>query len=526
MIVGTTNYHQRGENIMPQGILSFHYESSLAKAGMTALAGLPIYLDLCHAAGLGKSIRRHMGVRADGGQGWTDSQIVMSLVLLNLAGGDCVDDLRLLEADEGLCRVLHRVENHGMSRRECRAAEKRWRKERHRVVPSPSAVFRYLASFHDAAEELIRKPHKAYIPRPNSHLRGLTSVNKEFVAFVQDRSPKKAATLDMDATLAGTNKEDALWCYKSYKAYQPLNTYWHEQDLVVHSEFRDGNVPAGYQQLRVFQEALEMLPGGVDRVFLRSDTAGYQKDLLSYCAEGKHERFGVIEFAVGVDVTSAFRQAVAEVAQADWHTLFRPGKDGRREATNQQWAEVCFVPNWVGHKKGNPEYRFLAIREPLEQLELPSLESQVSLPFPTMELEGGVRHKISGIVTNREIGGEELIWWYRQRCGKSEEVHSVMKEDLAGGKFPSGDFGENAAWWGIMILALNLNAAMKNLVLDKSWASRRLKAIRFSFINLAGRVMEGSHRLKIRLAGGHPSHQPLLDARRKILCLAHGPPPY
>ena len=25
-----------------------------------------------------------------------------------------------------------------------------------------------------------------------------------------------------------------------------------------------------------------------------------------------------------------------------------------------------------------------------------------------------------------------------------------MKADLAGGKFTSGDFGENAAWWWIM----------------------------------------------------------------------------
>jgi hypothetical protein len=29
-----------------------------------------------------------------------------------------------------------------------------------------------------------------------------------------------------------------------------------------------------------------------------------------------------------------------------------------------------------------------------------------------------------------------------------------MKGDFAGGKLPSGDFGENAAWWWIMILAM------------------------------------------------------------------------
>ena len=60
----------------------------------------------------------------------------------------------------------------------------------------------------------------------------------------------------MDASLVETHKQEALYSYKKYRAYQPLTTYWAETDLVVHSEFRDGNVPAGHQQLRVLTEAL------------------------------------------------------------------------------------------------------------------------------------------------------------------------------------------------------------------------------------------------------------------------------
>ena len=51
--------------------------------------------------------------------------------------------------------------------------------------------------------------------------------------------------------------------------------------------------------MRVLIEALGRLPAGVEKVMLRSDTAGYQRELLRYCAEGGDERFGVIEFAVG-----------------------------------------------------------------------------------------------------------------------------------------------------------------------------------------------------------------------------------
>jgi hypothetical protein len=255
----------------------------------------------------------------------------------------------------------------------------------------------------------------------------------------------------------------------------------------VHSEFRDGNVPAGYEKLRVFQEALGCLPEGVEEVYLRTDTAGYQHDLLKYCAEGKDERFGVIGFGVGVDVTEGFKKAVAQLEEADWSPLRREVK-GQWIDTGQEWAEVCFVPNWVGHSKRGPDYRYLAIREPLAQLEFLGMESQ--LPFPTMEFSKGERYKLFGLVTNRSIAGDELIWWHRGRCGKGEQVHSVMKEDLAGGKRPCGEFGENAVWWAIMVVAFNLNSAMKRLVLGESWMKKRLKAIRFALINVAGRVVE------------------------------------
>ena len=501
---------------MAQGLLPFQYEVEKKPGGMTALAGLPLYLDFAQLMGVRRLIAEHVRAR-QGDQGWTDDQMIMALVLLNLAGGDCVDDLRVLEGDDGFCRVLREVELYGRTRSQRRALKRRWRKARARTLPSPTAMREYLERFHDPEQEHYRKPHEAFIPEPSELLGGLTRLIGAFAAAMQRRSPQETATLDMDATLVETFKKAALYCYKKFKAYQPLNVYWAEMGLMLFSEFRDGNVPAGYDLLRPFKRALELVPGGVKKVYLRSDTAGYVVDLLRYCAEGKDERFGVIEFAVGADVTGAFRQAVREVAAADWHSLFRV-VDGKLEDTGQEWAEVCFVPNWVGHKKHGPTYRYLAIREPLEQQALPGMEGQMALPFPTMDW-GAVHYKVTAIVTNRDIPADELIWWYRARCGKSEEAHSIMKEDLAGGKLPSGLFGANAAWWQIMILAFNVNSAMKRLVLGESWVRSRLKAIRFWLIRLPGRVLERSRQLFVRLAGGHPSNELLFEARRRMTCL-------
>ena len=104
---------------MAQGVLPYKYEEERSDGGMTALAGLPIYLDLASVLGVADCIRAHVHIR-ESDQGWTDEQAVLSLILLNLAGGDCVDDIRILEKDEGFCKVLGRVETKGL-RREAKA---------------------------------------------------------------------------------------------------------------------------------------------------------------------------------------------------------------------------------------------------------------------------------------------------------------------------------------------------------------------------------------------------------------------
>jgi hypothetical protein len=150
------------------------------------------------------------------------------------------------------------------------------------------------------------------------------------------------------------------------------------------------------------------------------------------------------------------------------------------------------------------------------QQTLPGVEKEnEDLPFPTMALQEK-RCKIFGIAINMDWNGERLIHWHHERCGKSEEAHAIMKDDLAGGKLPSGNFGANAAWWWTMILALNLNNIMKSVALDAKWQPKRLKAIRFRLINLPGRVVEHARTLWVRLSGHNTSFDLLLTIRRKI----------
>ena len=79
-----------------------------------------------------------------------------------------------------------------------------------------------------------------------------------------------------------------------------------------------------------------------------------------------------------------------------------------------------------------------------------------------------------------------------------------------------------------MILAFNLNSAMKRLVLEGSWAAKRMKAIRFSLIGLPGRVVYHARGLIVRLVKNHPSLEVLVKARQRIMelgiCTIHPSP--
>jgi hypothetical protein len=137
--------------MMAQGELGFKYEVEHQGEGMTGMGGIGPYLDLACRSGMVRSVERH--VRARGEQGWTDAESVLSLVMLNLVGGDCVEDVDRLEADKGFCRLFSKAVSQGLSRKARRGLKKRWRKEKTRSVPSSSAMFRYLAEFHDREQE-------------------------------------------------------------------------------------------------------------------------------------------------------------------------------------------------------------------------------------------------------------------------------------------------------------------------------------------------------------------------------------
>jgi len=273
-------------------------------------------------------------------------------------------------------------------------------------------------------------------------------------------------------------------------------------------------VPPGYEQLEELKRILSAAPKGIEKVTIRSDTAGYQEDLLRYCAEGKDERFKEIDFTISSKVGEGFKQAVKAVAEGEWKPVLKEVKNGDNSIfieTGQEWAEVNYVPDWA--VKSNAEYRFIGIRE---QTELKKGENPAQMVIKEVienmeqcneeikklhltEMKGLV-YKVFGIVTNKkEEDGNAIIEYHRRRCGKSEEVHRILKDELGGGHVVSGKFGVEAAWWNIAAMSLSLLNIFKRNFLPEESHSCRPKAMRYRFFVMIGRFVNHARKIVLKV---------------------------
>jgi hypothetical protein len=345
---------------------------------------------------------------------------------------------------------------------------------------------------------------KAFIPLSVDTVKRLCACNTQLISALCANRAYDTITLDIDATLIETHKRDALYGYKGFSAYQPMNVWWAEQRVLLYTEFRDGNVPANFELKPVMEQALACLPKMDKPIFFRSDAAGYQIELLKFCDDKK------IQFGVGCPISKEFRKAVQALPESAWHKLDK----------SREYAEVCFVPSSLATtKKKRYEFRYIATRELIDKQlvlfeALDSVESEY--PYPVMVLNGG-RYKTHALVTNRAIPAPELIKWYYKRCGNSEEAHGILKNDLAGGALPSNHYNANAIWWWVAVIAHNIHSAFKLLCCEESLQKSRLKGMRFRIINIAGLVIEHGRQLIVRLNAGESAYR-LLSKIRQAIC--------
>jgi hypothetical protein len=428
------------------GMLPYSIEVTDDDDAVTAYAGLPMVVETMRKLGVSQQLDAQLGIRQRN-SGATDAQKAEAIVLLMAAGGRCLSDIAKLGADRGLQRLV---------------GEK---------LPSEQILWTYLNAFHDDAlieqAQRERRPDQtAYIPRESGPLQALGRVNVALVRTVATHNRVTRATLDHDATVVESHKQEAMAHYKGGRGYQPSVIYWVEADQVIGDEFRDGNVPAGMDNLRLIQRGFASLPASVKERFLRGDSALYEQSVLMWLADEKREDGpGFLGFSISADMSKELSAACAAVPQAEW----TPIEERAHETVFA--ADVEFAPgNWPKHAQ---PLRYVAVKFVSKQL----------------ELDGKVAAKHLAVVSNRrEMGAAELLRWHWGKAGTIEHVHDVVKNELGGGTFPSGRFGANAAWFRLALLTYNVLSALKQLALPPSMETARPKRMRFALFTLAARI--------------------------------------
>jgi hypothetical protein len=339
----------------------------------------------------------------------------------------------------------------------------------HAIAPA-TTVRDFLERFH--AEDLpLLHSGAARVVAPSPALQGLSVANRQLLLWGQQRTPERTATLDVDGSIYETHKRSAQTSFEGMPGYQPVSVLWAEKDLIVHEEFRDGNVPAQSGNWRVVRQALELLPAGIEQRLLRGDAGLYELELLDNL-----EREGV-GYAISAPLSRELAARIAELEEAEWLDLGR-----ERDAVVRQWAEVDFGPT---RGQGAGQRRYLAIRV---------LKTQGAL------FADGSDRRHFAVVTNLDWEGKRLITWHREKAGTIEHAHDVLKNGLAAGAFPSGKFGANAAWFRLNVMLYNLLSLLKRETLPGEFHAAKPKRLRFALLNTVGRLVRHANETLLRLA--------------------------
>ncbi len=490
---------------MPQIEKIINYLEEKKSNKITNYAGILPLLDFIKKIGIFKFADNKLNIRS-GSQGWYDSQQFLSIFSINFIGGDCISDVDILESDSGLTSALPHIEKALIGKRK-KEISKRFRKGRQRIFPSDNSIHNYALEFHNEEEEERRKDYilkkEAFIPKCNNNLEKLKKIFGILSNFAQENNPVNSATIDIDASIVNSNKRSAFYTYKKdKKGYHPMNAYWNEQQMILFSEFRDGNVPPSYKITEFVKESFSYLPKGINKLFLRSDSAGYNHELMNYC-----ENKG-IKFSISSKISKIMKEEVKVLGDNHWSKI----KITREQMYRSKFSNEEFGWEWteLEHISEHPQagnYRYIAIRSKIpeerylfEEVVPVSVGESGDDKTKKQYRKNGTRYNLRVIVTNRyDIDGEGLFHWHNKRCGYSEQVHDVMKNEFGGGQLPSDKFGANAFWWLMMIYSLNIIQLYKTLMLDNCWRSRRMKAFRLHFIYLSGRIIERSCTLFVYL---------------------------
>jgi hypothetical protein len=445
-----------------EGEFLFEIDPEPLEECVTAHGGLPLFVRAVRSLDVPGSVKRNLHLKQRE-RGLDEAAYVESFLVLNAVGGECLEDFDGLHEAPDLEQMLgYRP-------------------------PSAEGARKFLYRFHEdakiqQAQRELAVGQVSYIPDESAALRGLAQVNQDVVRELGRRSAdQKVATVDLDSTIIESWKKEAKPTYEGSTGYQPMLALWAEMNVVLADEFRDGNVPAIQEPLRVARRAYAALPETVEERYFRGDSACDEETLLSWLRHEQREDGpqGFIGFAVSARMNPVLRQEILATPEERWQPYSEDSQ------AIKECAQIDYFPEETLENRYREPLRTVGIRIRSKQGEL---------------FGDGSAVKHFAVRTNLwDWKPQRLLEWHREKAGSIEAAHAVIKNELAGGVLPCGRFGANAAWFRLAVLTYNVLTALKRLALPAELLTARPKRLRFLIFNTPGKLVRHARQLILRL---------------------------
>lgn len=333
-------------------------------------------------------------------RGFNPSVFVNSLVLMQHEGGIRLDDLKHIQKDHALKKLL------GLKN-----------------IPNPDSVGNWLRRMGTKGVEAI------------------SVINQELCRI--GLKDCKDITLDIDASEIIGNKTEAKKTYKFNKGYMPMIGHIAETNQVIEVDFREGNTAPKTENLEFIKKCERNLPPGIKLARLRIDCAGYQKSIIQYCDENQ------VHFAIRAMMSQKIKDYYTGLGEEQWD-----------EVLDQQGKPTGMFSHRTTHTIADYEKPFTLIIQRTSK----SGQGQLDIDCDTDEIQanGYIYRAIATSLDSLSDG--EIIQWYNARAEKSENKIKELMLDFGGAHTPCGNFNANALYFSICTLSYNLFVLLKEVL--------------------------------------------------------------
>ncbi|MEZ0072010.1 IS1380 family transposase [Planotetraspora sp. GP83] len=437
-------------------------------SGLLSQAGGLLLLETIRVTGLDKALSGQLERWRPSRAVHDPGKVIADLAITLALGGDCLADIAMLRAQPDLFGPV--------------ASD-----------PTVSRLIDRLASDPARALKAIRAA------RATARQRAWALAGKSAPGADGELIP-----IDIDATIviAHSDKQQATPTWKKTFGFHPMTVFAAHgaggsgEPLAI--MLRPGNAGSNTaaDHIDAGAAALAQLPKHRRRqVLIRTDSGGGTHEFLSWLTKPGRR----LAYSVGFTLTDDIGTAILALPSDAWSPAYDADGQARPGAWVAELTGMLDLNSW-------PKGMRLIVRK-----ERPHPGAQLRFT----DIDG---HRFTCFVTNTRRGQlADLELRHRRRARCEDRIRAAKDTGLT--NLPLHDFAQNQVWVEIVALACELLTWMQMLALDGPARRYEPKRLRLRLFAVAGRLVRGGRRLRLRIAACWPWADQLTTAITRLQTL-------